>query len=111
MPKVNDRGARALAERLERVLYWDTPGLGKDPILPEMVVYYERMAQNAMGTTGLFIADVTKHKPYARLDRALVEGDYEDQRRVATLTCSCGWVQSFGMNGAESYFDHIGSRR
>jgi hypothetical protein len=50
---------------------------------------------------------VMTHKPYARLDRELIEGDIHDRHRKAVLFCSCGWEQSFGPNGHENFFDHL----
>lgn len=53
--------------------------------------YCELVAKQALGTNGLFIADVTKHEPiFIGID--------------ATVLCHCNHRTFAG----ESYFDHIG---
>lgn len=57
----------------------------------------DTFARDILGANGLFIADVTKHGPYASFDH---HGD------ILTLGCICGWSKPAGQ--PESYFDHIG---
>ena len=81
---MSDRGAKALAERL----YYGDPEPSRGPrTVPTLT-----RAAAILGTTGLFIADVTKHEPNN-------DGD-------CALRCRCGWEAS-DFPG-ESYFDHIG---
>jgi hypothetical protein len=75
-----DRGAKALTERPH------PRGFGTYLTIGE--------AERILGTTGLFIADVTKHEP------VLGAAQYGIQ-------CRCGWATSD--HPGESYFDHIGA--
>jgi hypothetical protein len=72
---VSDRGAKALAERLNHYIDYASD-------LPSAI----------LGTTGLFIADVSKHEPL-----------YGNNIRG----CRCGWKRGYDPNGFESYFDHL----
>jgi hypothetical protein len=83
---MSDQGATALAKR------WHEDCRTKEHGADEHVVRVTK----AIGPTGLFIPDVSKHEP-----RVMGDGD-------AHLGCSCGWEWD-GWNGepTESYFDHI----
>lgn len=78
-----DRGAKALADRLEqqrsdRAFY---------------IRSNDDVTERILGTTGLFIPDVTKHEPtYSTMNEQ--------------MGCSCGWREG---PPTESYFDHIGT--
>ena len=56
MPKVNDRGAKALAERIFVAQSWSYPNTPP------------AQASAILGTTGLFIADVTNVDPRQLVD-------------------------------------------
>ena len=91
---MNDRGAKALADVLE-------PHFGPSyfPHMTDVTIFgqdAEDVARKILGTTGLFIADVTKHEPDWEPDR---DGD-------PLLCCSCGWDQT---TGDGSFYDHIGA--
>ena len=79
---MNDRGAKALAERLRGgYFHW--------------TVTAERKADIILGTTGPFITDVTKHEPEVLMGK---------------LVCFCGWLSYLAPDN-ESYFDHIGATK
>lgn len=84
-----DRGARALAERLETEVH----GGFNRPFCQNC----ENDADALLGKTGLFIADVRKHEPGI---------DWLPDHGAAGLTCSCGWKP---LHPFESYFSHIGA--
>ena len=79
---MNDRGAKALAERMD--------------MLTEKQLGQSSATTTILGTTGLFISDVTKHEPDWEPDR---DGD-------PLLCCSCGWDQT---TGDGSFYDHVGT--
>jgi hypothetical protein len=79
---MTDRGAKALDERLIDV--WHDPALAN---------LEWPSAEVLLRSTGLFIADVTKHEPRTNRD--------------AELVCSCGWDET--AQDYESYFDHLAS--
>ena len=99
---MSDHGAKALAKRL-----WDEfSGRGHrdhDTGECDTCDWYRRLAQgdakDILGTTGLFIADVTKHAPSIAWDR----------NDDAYLVCSCGWDEETPTAEVASYYDHIGA--
>lgn len=84
---MDDRGAKALAERL-----WgtDTDGLS--------LATYKEHAAAILGPTGLFVADVTAHEPTL----ANIPFPTDDP----WIGCSCGWNREGTLT--EPYFDHLG---
>lgn len=97
-PKLDKQGARALAER---EIVTEFPGLPIDRMMADRfyVEWGERRAGAILGTTGLFIPDVTKHEPKVDANEA--------------VSCRCGWpylaTPFRTYTPGESYFDHIGA--
>lgn len=92
---MSDQGAKALEYRLSTVTLENAI-----PTVRAGGHYTQAMrARDILGTTGLFIADVTKHEPWG----------IPTTDESSALGCSCGW-ESLDDQPDESYFDHIGAR-
>jgi hypothetical protein len=82
---VSDRGAKALVERIDS--FWHT----------DAGVSFEAEAAHILGTTGLFIPDVSKHA---------VGVTWSDNARTdVRVICFCGWDAKDSQD--QSYFDHL----
>jgi hypothetical protein len=84
---VSDRGAKALGLAVDR------HNEEQEPFSPVHCNTGDDCHLAILGTTGLFIPDVTKHEPEVR-------GDDVD----SWVECSCGHMVG---PAPESYFDHI----
>jgi hypothetical protein len=90
---MSDRGAKALGLAVDR------HNEEQEPFSPVHCNTGDDCHLAILGTTGLFIADVTKHAPNIAWDR----------NDDAYLVCSCGWDEETPTAEVASYYDHIGA--